>query len=67
MTTNLKNYIIINGALAALLIFEIFLWRFIMKKEFIEPEVEVVEFEVEENVAYIDSEGWIIDPDKPWH
>lgn len=27
-----KNYIIINGALAALLIFEIFLWRFIMKK-----------------------------------
>ena len=33
-----------------------------MKKEFIEPE-----FEVEENVAYIDSEGWIIDPDKPWH
>ena len=38
-----------------------------MKKEFIEPEVEVVEFEVEENVAYIDREGWIIDPDKPWH
>ncbi|MFQ7119992.1 MAG: hypothetical protein ACLRPW_08370 [Intestinibacter sp.] len=31
------------------------------EKEFIEPEVEVVEFEVEENVAYIDSEGWIID------
>lgn len=38
-----------------------------MEKEFIEPEVEVVEFEVEENIAYIDSEGWIIDPDKPWH
>lgn len=39
-----------------------------MKKEFIEPEVEVVEFEVEEIIAasYIDSEGWIIDKDNEW-
>lgn len=38
-----------------------------MKKEFIEPEIEVVEFEVQESVAYIDPSGWIIDPDNPWH
>ena len=31
-----------------------------MKKEFMEPEVEVVEFEIQENIAYVDDEGWII-------
>lgn len=30
-----------------------------MKKEFIEPEVEVIEFEVEEPISVdYDSEGW---------
>ena len=38
-----------------------------MKKEFIEPEVEIVAFEVEETIAYVDESGWIIDPDEPWH
>ena len=40
-----------------------------MKKEFIEPEVEVVEFDVEESIAesYVNPSGWIIDPDNPWH
>lgn len=38
-----------------------------MRKEFIEPEVEVVEFEVKEEIAYIDESDWIIDPDNPWH
>lgn len=41
-----------------------------MKKEFIEPEIEVVDFEVEEKIArdiYIDSDGYIIDTENPWH
>lgn len=43
-----------------------------MKKKFIEPEVEVIEFELQEQIArddvIIDSNGWIIptDPDKEW-
>lgn len=41
-----------------------------MKKEFIEPKVEVIEFELQEQIAkndiIIDSEGWVIDPDNPW-
>lgn len=39
-----------------------------MKKEFMEPEVEVIEFETRESLAYTDDEGWIIpsDPDKEW-
>ena len=39
-----------------------------MKKEFIEPEVEKIEFEIKQNIAYTDQEGWIIpsDPDKEW-
>ena len=38
-----------------------------MEKEFIEPEVEVVEFETQEEIVYISESGWIIDPDNPWH
>ena len=38
-----------------------------MRKEFIEPEVEVVEFEVKEDIAYVNESGWIIDPDEEWH
>ena len=39
-----------------------------MKKEFMEPEVEVVEFEAKEEIAYdpskVTSDGWI---DDGWH
>ena len=59
MTTNLKNYIIINGALAALLIFEIFLWRFIMKKMTIDGNTAA------SHVAYAFSEVAAIYPITP--
>lgn len=39
-----------------------------MRKEFIEPEVEVVDFEVEEAIAekYLHSDGYYYDDDDPW-
>lgn len=38
-----------------------------MKKEFIEPEVEVVEFEVEDiSTTIVTESGWVYDPDDPW-
>lgn len=29
--------------------------------------MEVVEFETQEEIAYVSESGWIIDPDNPWH
>ena len=40
-----------------------------MKKEFMEPEVEIVEFELEEPIAdkIVSPSGWIIDTENEWN